>query len=224
MIQTRQHPPAPGARIAMKQLAYDQLKRLIMSGELPAGAVLSARQLAVDLNMSKTPVHSAVERLEADGFVTLAPQQGVVVREISAKDIVDQFEMRQALEPFVVRRLAGTLTQEQIERLRDNLSEYRERCDRGDLDGLIRADAEFHQLLCQLLGNNEITRAMSQIQDKVHRAIYRVLKQFPTRATEAYQEHHAILDAMIAGDGQRAAELAGQHLEDGLKRFWTMQR
>lgn len=221
MLQAKQQTPTNGARVAMKQQAYEQLKRSILSGELQAGAVLSVRQLAADMNMSKTPVHSAVERLEANGFVTLAPQQGVVVREMSAKDIVDQFEMRQALEPFVVRRLAGSLTPGQIDRLKENLAEFRDLCDQNELDGLIRVDAEFHQLLCDLLGNNEITRAMSQIQDKVHHAIHRLFQQFPMRPAEAYQEHLSIFDAIVAGDGQRAAELVSHHLEVGLQRFWT---
>lgn len=207
-------------RVAMKRRAYDQLKRMILSGELAAGAVLSVRQLAAELKMSKTPVHSAVERLEADGFVTLAPQQGVVVRESSVQDIVNQFQMRQALEPFVARRLAGALTQEQIDRLRENLDEHRRLCDGGASGDLIRVDAEFHQMLCGFLGNDEITRAMRQIQDKVHRAIYRVTQQFPERVAESYDEHKAIFEALVRGDRERAAELANEHLERGLQRFW----
>ena len=95
------------AQASLKQQAYRQLKRLILAGALPAGTVLSVRQLAVQLEMSRTPVHAAIERLEADGLVTLAPQHGVTVREMSLQDIVNHFQIRQALEPFVLERLAG---------------------------------------------------------------------------------------------------------------------
>ena len=68
--------------------------------------------------MSKTPVHVALERLEAEGFVSVSPQQGIVVRDMSIQDIVEHYEMRQAIEAFVVSKLAGKLGPEQLSRLR----------------------------------------------------------------------------------------------------------
>jgi len=205
--------------VALKQQAYFELKRLILSDELAAGTVQSVRQLATRLSMSKTPVHAAIERLEAEGLVVLAPQQGVVVRELSLQDIVNHYEIRQALEPYVVRRLAGRLTPSQIEMLRENLDELREHTILARVDGLIQADAEFHQLLCGFLGNDEITRVMQQLRDKAQRVIQRVAQQFPERIAETYEEHREIFEALSDGDGQRAAELANQHLENGLRRF-----
>ena len=110
--------PAPTAQASLKQQAYLRLKRLILAGELKAGTVLSVRQLAAQLEMSRTPVHAAIERLEADGLVTLAPQHGVMVREMSMQDIVNHYQIRQALEPFVLARLAGRLSADQIRQLR----------------------------------------------------------------------------------------------------------
>ena len=206
--------------IALKQQAYAELKRLILSDELAAGTVQSVRQLAVRLNMSKTPVHAAIERLEADGLVTLAPQQGVVVRELSVQDIVDHYEIRQALEPFVMRRLAGRLTLSQIELLRENLARHHAVVLRRQVAELMQVDAEFHQLLCGFLGNDEITRVMQRLRDKVHRVIYRLARKFPECITQSYDEHHAIFESLVNGDGPRAAELANEHLEKGLRRFW----
>ena len=96
--------------LSLKQQAYSELKRLILVDELAQGSVQSVRNLAIRLGMSKTPVHAAIERLEAEGFVALAPQQGIIVSEMSLQNIVDHFEIRQAIEPFVVRRIAGRLT------------------------------------------------------------------------------------------------------------------
>ena len=84
---------APGLRGAE---GPDPLRRLA------AGELLSERQLARSLKMSKTPVHAALERLEGDGLVTVTAQQGIVVRAISPQDIADHFEIREALETFVV--------------------------------------------------------------------------------------------------------------------------
>ena len=226
MIQTTASDPASATsavasqRVALKQQAYAELKRLILSDELAAGTVQSVRQLAARLNMSKTPVHSAIERLESDGLVALAPQQGVVVRELSVQDIVNHYEIRQALEPFVMRRLAGRLTFDQIDLLEMNLAEHRTLSKKGQAAELIRVDTEFHQLLCGFLGNDEIIQVMQKLRDKIQRVIVRVAQQFPERIAESYDEHKAILDALVSGDGHRAAELADEHLEKGLRRFW----
>ena len=95
--------------VRLQSRAYAELRRLITSGEFPPGSFLSERQLAAQLGMSKTPVHVALERLEADGFVTISAQQGVVVRGLGVEDIVDHYELREAVESWVVRRLAGRL-------------------------------------------------------------------------------------------------------------------
>ncbi len=145
-------------RAALKQHAYAELKRQILAGELAGGSVQSVRQLAAQLEMSKTPVHAAIERLEAEGLVTLAPQQGVVVRELSLYDIVNHYEIRQALEPYVMRRLAGQLTAEQIKQLGRNISDLRRSAHEKNTEGFMDADAEFHQLLCGFFRNDEIAR------------------------------------------------------------------
>lgn len=206
-------------RAALKQQAYSELKRLILAGELAGGSVQSVRQLAAQLHMSKTPVHAALERLEAEGLVTLAPQQGVVVRELSIQDIVNHYETRQALEPYVMRRLAGRLTEQQIEQLRQNLVELRRSASANDNSGLMEVDAEFHQLLCGFVRNDEITRVMQQLRDKVQRVILRVTEQFPERMGKTYEEHRAIVESLVSGDADHAAHLMYEHLGQGLRRF-----
>ncbi|MBI1311698.1 FCD domain-containing protein [bacterium] len=209
----------PVSRVALKQQAYLQLKSLILSNELLAGSVQSVRQLALQLGMSKTPVHAAIERLEAEGFVTLAPQQGVVIRELSIQDIVNHYEIRQALEPYVMRRLAGRLSSPQSAKLQQNLADTRRYAEHQNRAGLMEADAGFHQLLTSFLRNDEITRVMQQLRDKVQRVIFRVADQFPERMIETANEHQAIVDALIDGNAEVAARYMHEHLEQGLRRF-----
>src|SRR5690606_34259757 len=104
-----------------------------LRGEFPAGAFLSERQLAGRLAMSKTPIRAAIERLELEGFVRVAPRRGVVVREPGVVEIADQFEVRSALEAFVLRSLAGRLSGDQVERVEANLAAQRETIGPGDV-------------------------------------------------------------------------------------------
>ena len=83
------------------------LKQRLLDNDYPPGSFLSERQLAASLGMSKTPIRSALEQVETLGLVAVSPQQGIVVREPSAREITDLFDTRVAVEPFVVSRLAG---------------------------------------------------------------------------------------------------------------------
>lgn len=219
-----QAPPARGSSsLSLKHRAYAELKDQILSGALPPGTLLSERQLALTLKMSKTPVHAALERLEGDGLVEVAAQQGIVVRAISPRDITEHFEIREALETFVVARLAGRLTAEQGGRLKRNLADNRRAVRQGDIAGNIRLDSEFHLLLCEFQGNGEITRAMGRIRDKICGVIHQISTRHPARMRVSLAEHEAIAAAILAGDGAAATELMTTHLGNGLKSLYQRE-
>ncbi len=208
-------PGAAKPRTLLKDQAYQQIKSLITTGEYPPGTFLSENMLATRLGMSKTPVRSAIERLEAAGFLVVSPQQGILVSGLSLDEIIDHFEIRAALETFLMRRLAGRLTGEQIEKLRANLAEQAAAAEAGDLVLYQRLDPELHQLFCESLGNREITTAMLRLQDKLHRIITRVIQTNPDRMVSSLREHEAILEALVEGDGEEAAKRMEEHLERG---------
>lgn len=202
---------------SLKQRAYEALKAQILSGALPPGMLLSERQLAGALQMSKTPVHAALERLEADGLVTVGAQQGIVVRTISPRDMVDHFEIREAIEPFVVSRLAGRLNAEQIRSLNANLRANRRAVRSGDVAQNVELDAAFHLLLCEFLGNREITRVMAQIRERVHAVIRHISLRTPERMALSLAEHESISHSILSGDGSSAASHMTTHLHNGLQ-------
>jgi DNA-binding GntR family transcriptional regulator len=199
----------------MKERAYTEIKQLILSEALEPGAFLSERRLAARLSMSKTPIKAALERLEAERFISVSPQQGIVVQDLTLVDIADDFEIRGALETFVVRRLAGKLTDDQVARVRCNLAEQRTTVERGDVAGNGRLDSEFHLLWCEFFGNRQILEAMRRLRDRIHRIIARVNARNSARLQESYDEHARIAEAVFAGDGEGAARSIEEHLNYG---------
>jgi DNA-binding GntR family transcriptional regulator len=167
--------------------------------------------------MSKTPVRTALTRLEMDGFVTVSPQQGIVVRETSIHEIVDLFDIRMALESFVVRRLAGNLTPQQTARVRENLEAQGRAAKDQNIDATTRLDTEFHLLLCEFLGNREILIAMERLRGKLHRIILGIQQKSPERMVDGWREHEGIAESVIQGRGEQAAQRVVQHLEWGKK-------
>ena len=201
----------------LQDRAYAEIKALIQNGRVPAGSFLSERQLAGQLRMSKTPIKNALVRLEMEGFVAVSPQQGIVVRESSVQEVVDILDIRLALEPYVVRRIAGALTPEQAGALRANVAAQETAARAGDTVELTRLDADFHVLLCSFSGNAEIAQVMTRLREKLHRIILRVMAHVPGRPASAAAEHGAIADALIKGKGERAASLMVKHLEFGMR-------
>jgi DNA-binding GntR family transcriptional regulator len=222
-VKTLSRPDAPEGKGLLKEQAYADLKRRILNGEFVPGAFLSERQLALDLAMSKTPIRAAVERLESEGFLAISPQQGIVVRDLSVEELADHLEIRYALEPFVLRQIAGRLTREQSAELEENLAGQKAATRKLDVERLVELDTGFHMLFCRFHGNGEILRVMEQLRAKIHRIIRRMTGQVPGRPAASYAEHRAIADAVIGGDGALAARRMEEHLEVG-KQFLLSPR
>jgi DNA-binding GntR family transcriptional regulator len=209
--------PRPATRPTLAHRAYEDLRNLLLKGAYSPGDFLTEGELARRLRMSKTPVRTALTRLEMDGFVTVSPQQGIVVREASIHEIIDLFDIRQALETFIVRRLAGGITPEQTARLRANLDAQRAAVAAQDNPTTTKLDTEFHLLLAEFSGNQEIRDVMERLRGKLHRIILGIQNKNPERIAEGLKEHEAIADAVFQGKGEQAAKLIVMHLEWGKK-------
>jgi DNA-binding GntR family transcriptional regulator len=211
-------------KILLKQRAYDALKRRIQEAVLEPGTFLSERQLAAQLGMSKTPVKAALERLEAEGFIAVSPQQGIVVLDLSIHEIADQFEIRLALESFVLRSIAGRLSDDQACRVHKNLESQQQAAESEDISASVELDAEFHALFCEFMGNREIVRVMSRLRERIHRVITRVFGQDVSRLAVSLEEHRRIAEAVLNGNPDRAAEAIEEHLQYGKQQLLSPRR
>ena len=199
----------------LRDQAYDRLKELILNGTIPPGTFLSERQLSDQLGMSKTPIRTALERLEIDGLVSISPRQGILVRELPLQEIFDHYDMRIALETFVVRQIAGRLSASQIDTLRANLAVQEETISQGDVEHHIQADIAFHMLLCEFLENREIIRVLEHQRAILHRVIAHHYERNLGRMPVSYAEHQEIVTALVAGDGEQSARTMETHLRTG---------
>lgn len=203
------------SRILLKDRAYAALKDLILQEVFPPGSFLSERQLAARLEMSKTPIRAALERLESEGLVSVSPQQGILVRDISVHEVVDIFDVRIALERFALERLAGNLSVEQQEQVIHNLRAQKVALDKGDVPVFTDLDADFHLMLCGFLGNREVVQMMRRLRDRLYRIALQVLRHDVDRIRTSYEEHQQIFDMLVANDGVQASDLVRAHLTYG---------
>lgn len=209
--------PNVSPRGLLREQAYVELKKLIRQGEFAKMPFVSERKLARLLGMSNTPVRSAVEKLETEGLLFISPQQGIVVRELSADEIADHFELRQALEGLVVRKLAGKLQAEQTAQLRANIAAYEASLVACDTEQFVACDGEFHLLLAEYSGNLDVHRVLRQLRERLFHVVQRVIEHTPDRMRFSVDEHRQIVDLLDAGDSQAASIAMLQHLQSGLK-------
>jgi DNA-binding GntR family transcriptional regulator len=202
-------------KMLLKDQAYDTLKAMILDGKFKTGAFLSERALAIQLGMSKTPIRTALERLEQERFITISPQQGVVVREISLEEMRDHYEIRIALEGFVVQRLANRLSAAQFALLEANLDTMRRQVESDNRSYAMYADADFHLLLGGFHGNQEIVRVMRHQREKLYRVVMKLQESHPDRIRHSLDEHRAVVEALKQGDGELAASAMLKHLNNG---------
>ncbi|MDP6036931.1 MAG: GntR family transcriptional regulator [Candidatus Latescibacteria bacterium] len=202
-------------RLLLKDRAYEDLKGLILQEVFPPGSFLSERQLTSQLDMSKTPIRAALERLESEGLVTVSPQQGILVREVPLHEIVDIFDVRIALECFVVKNLAGNLTEEQWHQVNESLNAQDTCAEGADVQRCTMLDADFHLMLCSFLGNREIVATMCRLRDRLYRIALRVMRHDVGRMKTSCDEHRRIANSIYDGDSVGAVAHVEAHLTYG---------
>jgi DNA-binding GntR family transcriptional regulator len=198
----------------LRDQAYQNIKTMILSEQVPANGFLSERNLAAQLGMSKTPIRLAIARLEHEGFVRVSPQQGIVVVSLGFDEILDYIDYRLALESFVVRCLAGNINKVQADLLEDSLAQHQKLImKKGDTrEAQVYEDMAFHKLMATIKGNQQIVNAIGRQQAMLYRVAMRILEKHPTRALGSFSEHQYLVAAIKAGQKNQAVELIENHI------------
>ena len=123
------------------------------------------------------------------------------------------FDLREAIETFVVQRIAGKLGPNQISQLRENIRRQADAAHKARVADATRLDTEFHTMVCGFLGNREMSQTLSRMREKLHILILGNLTRRPQRLETSYREHAAIAAALIKGRADHAADLVRKHLD-----------
>lgn len=182
------------------QRVYDQIRQEILAGDLSGGALLSEVEVAARIGVSRTPVHEAFLKLEAEDLLELAPRRGAVVVPVRPGEAADVLEIRHALEVTAARRMAqgNPAAREAFAGLAAELLAEQERiAAAGDLAGFAAADAMFHRAIVTASGNAIADRFYASLADRQQRmtvgAVGARVEWLPVLA-----EEHRRLAALVA--------------------------
>ncbi|GAB3450057.1 GntR family transcriptional regulator [Streptomonospora sediminis] len=197
--------PAP-----LRDSVYDALLELITRRRLPPGRHLVESDLAEQLGVSRQPVREALQRLSNEGWVDLRPGYGAFVHQPSESEADQLLAVRALLETESARLAAGAATAEGVGRLRELWRSGMEGLERGDTDAVVDRNAELHRCIVELAGNQVLAGLAGQVARRVRWYHGLVVQR---RGRESWEEHAAIIDAIEAGDTERAAALMREHTE-----------
>src|SRR5260370_32830218 len=145
-----------------------------MGGRLAPGTELSEVALSRDLAVRRGPIREPMGRLAVEGLVTVRPRRGVEVRSITPEELIDSYQVREALEVLAVRLAVPRITDAELAGLDELVDSMSEHAKNGAVADFFSANVAFHELICELSGNKKLLQVH-------HRLAARTLRyQAPT--------------------------------------------
>lgn len=188
-----------------------ELRRAIVTLELKPGEILDKNLICERLGVSRFPVSEALARLQAEGLVEIMPQRGSMVSLVRMGDVVEHMLIRKALESEAVRALVARRPEGVIEELQANLAQQASAARAGDRDTFHQHDLEFHDILFEAMRFERIRAVIDSARANLDRARHLILD--PRRLSLTHNEHKAVVDAISAGDADRAAAAMRHHID-----------
>lgn len=193
----------------LTKLVTKALRDRILSGDIAIGERLVEGRLSEELGVSRMPVREALRELAAEGLVTIEPRRGASVTTFSDDQKRELVEVRATLELLNARLAAKRHDPEQIAELQRILDEGTRMTGTGDAAQLSQQNFRFHDAIGKVAGNSVLQDTIRSLRDRTAMIFAPIARQ---RGKENWQEHAAILRAVIDGDDELAGLLAARHV------------
>jgi len=193
----------------LTRLVLDALRDRIMGGALSAGDRLVEGRLSEELGVSRMPVREALRQLAAEGLVTIEPRRGATVTQFSEEQVRELVEVRATLEGLNAKLAAKRHDPAKIAELESILAEGVRAAQTADALTLMRLNERFHEALANIGANTVLRDIMRSLRDRTA-LLFVPLNRI--RGPQNWEEHAAILRAVIDGDAEMAALLATRHV------------
>jgi GntR family transcriptional regulator, rspAB operon transcriptional repressor len=202
---------------------YLTLREAILDLSYRPGEILRKPDICAVLNVSRSPVADAVARLAAEGLVDVVPQAGTYVARFSMAEIREGAFLREAIEVAAIGRVAETITDDQVIRLRRNIAMQSVLVEARDFSGFYLLDGEMHELILGFTGFRRLSAVTDSAWVHVNRA-RKLLLPVPGRLAETLGEHRQILAALEARDADAARAAVSRHLGQLIRFLEPLER
>ncbi|MBQ8198786.1 MAG: GntR family transcriptional regulator [Lachnospiraceae bacterium] len=198
-------------KYSLRGRVFHKIREDILNGKYKTGEELREATIGEELGVSRTPVREAFRQLELEGLLKMVPNKGTYVTGITQKDVKDIYMIRSLLEGLCARLATENITDEQMNEMEENvyLSEFHE--SKGHYDQMAQMDNRFHEILYESCDSKMLEHLLRDF----HQYVYRVRKMTLSsekRGKASNLEHREIMEAIKAGNCDKAEKLANLHM------------
>lgn len=203
------------ARESLGEVAYRHLFQGFLNNELVPGTRLLMDELAEQMDISRTPVREALQRLEREGVIEPHGRRGYVVREVTTEELDHRYQAREAIEGFAVEQITAQGGEAVVE-LRKQYTELIKR-PQSTPEEVFLANRDFHRLTVEALHNDLLEEAFDLVWNRsLTSGIWvRMLEASDDVVGDFDRVHSALLDIIESGDVDRAHAAVVEHIHDG---------
>lgn len=211
--------------VTVRDRAYLHIQQLIANGSLVAGSGVSELLLAKELGSSRTPIREAMHQLAAEGMLAQNAAGGMTVAQLTRDDIIELYDLREALEVHAVGRISRTTMlhadRDRLQHLVDTISELRrelleserDTLDERQMERFIHADFNFHALLINMARNSRLQKILSDTRLLI--SIFAIHRKGhnPEALEGIHRYHQRILDSVASQDSPAAVAAIAEHIQ-----------
>lgn len=194
---------------SLKEKAYRLIKEKIINCEYMPSSFLVENELMQQVGASRTPIREALNKLEQENLVRILPKKGVVVCDIVMGDINKIFEVRELVEPYIIRTYAQNIPQEVLLTQQKKITKFEMT---GDSGMVYAADNDLHQMLINASNNAYFAELMARIYAQNHRIRILSGQKIEHRLQQTHEEHMLIFSHLIKKEYEEAAKAMKTHL------------
>jgi DNA-binding GntR family transcriptional regulator len=203
--------PRPIARPSLHEQLVENMRAMILDGDLAPGAKVPEKFLCEQFDVSRTPLREALKVLASEGLLNLLPNRGAVVTELTVADVTEMFPVMGVLEALSGELAASRATEDDLAEVRalhyQMVLHYR----RGELPDYFRLNQSIHEKIMEAAGNPTLATLHRSLSGRIRRARY-MANMSQARWDKAVVEHEEILAALEARDGPRLGRILKDHL------------
>jgi len=193
----------------LSEIAYEEIKEMILTGELAQGERIVLERMSEQLNLSITPIREALNQLAQDDLIRATPRSSYEVVSLTSEDINDILDLREMIETFALKTAGENLSQFPVQMYRDSFTKLKET---GNNRKFIDLDIKFHEAIIALSKNGKIGKLYNYIRNP-ERILMVPSSKAEGRIETAIEEHLKIIDAIQKKDMDLAVNRLGSHIQ-----------
>jgi DNA-binding GntR family transcriptional regulator len=199
----------------LAERTYLRLRDDIITTLLPPGTLLREAELMKRLDVGRTPVREAIQRLQHDGFVVVSARRGTFVSKIDIKDLRAVYEARAKIESWATRLAAERLREFERQEALKLIDELKGTTGPMALEDILALDRRIHRFIYKVAKNSFLFDTLDHYHNLSLRILYVVTKRFPSlvpRLEDVLHDQLLMLEAVCSGDGDTAEKIAMDHV------------